>query len=77
MVCSLLDVGEGFGAVIGNGDCLVVHVKPIVCGSYVGPQKLGIKGFSVDKGSKDVEVVFSSIEPNKDCSINCSQGDDN
>jgi hypothetical protein len=72
MVCGLLDVGEGLSAVIGDGDHLVIHVKPIVCGSYISPQKLGVKGFSVDEGGEEVEVVFSGMKPDENCSVDHS-----
>jgi hypothetical protein len=41
---------------------------------YVGPQELGVNGFSVDEGGKDMEVIIGDMQPDENCSIDCSQG---
>jgi hypothetical protein len=54
-----------------------VEVTSILVGPNIGPQKLCVKYFSVDKGCKDVEVVISGMESNKDDSISGSKCEDN
>jgi hypothetical protein len=75
----LLDVGEGFIAVGGDGNCLVVEVEvaSISVGPNIGPQELCVKHFLVDEGGEDVQVVVSGMEANKDDSISGSECKDN
>jgi hypothetical protein len=78
VICCLLDVGEGVIAISGDGNCLVVEVEvaSISVGPNIGPQELCVKDISIDKGGKDMEVVIGSVEPDKNCSVDYAQSED-
>jgi hypothetical protein len=78
VTCHLLDIGESVIAISGDGDCLVVKVEvtSISVGPNIGLQELHVEDVSIDKGGKDMKVIVGSVEPNKDCSIDCAQSED-
>ena len=59
-------------------DCFVVDINGIkgFSGSPGGPVELDVKVTTLDKGSKEVEVVFMGVYADKDDTIVSVQGED-
>ena len=76
---SVSEVPEGGLDVGRDGDCLVFddEVPVIVSGCRdVAPEELRVECFLVEEHSEVVEVVACSVEPDDDCSVDCSKCDD-